>query len=359
MTQKTDLNVSPYYDNFDASYDYHRVLFRPGFAVQARELTQLQTILQNQIEQFGRHMFEEGTVVIPGQIGYDGNYYALKLQSTFSASTVANYLSTYVDTTITGATTGVKAKVVGYTVATSADPDTLFVKYTQTGTDNSTSIFSDAENISSDANINSVGVDTASATTAATSAAVTGASASIQEGVFFVRGNFVRATTQTLVLDKYTNSPSYRVGFTTTETLVTPEDAADLLDNASGSTNYAAKGSHRLKFTLTLAKFSLTATTDSNFIELLRVESGVLKRFSDRTKYNEIEKMLARRTDEESGDYIVKPFSLETREHLNDGAGNLISLALATASHKSAPTSSSSFSNASNTSYLSGNFLSH
>ena len=257
MTQKTDLNVSPYYDDFSSSNDYHRVLFRPGFAVQARELTQLQTILQNQIEQFGRHMFEEGTIVIPGQVGYDGNYFAVKLQSTYSASTVSDYLSTYEDTIITGATSGVKAKVVGYAVATTDDPDTLFIKYTQTGTDNATSVFADGENISSDANINRVGVDVASATTAATNAAATGTSVSVQEGIFFVRGNFVRTTTQTLVLDKYTNTPSYRAGFTITETLVSPEAAADLLDNASGSTNYAAKGAHRLKFTLTLAKFSL------------------------------------------------------------------------------------------------------
>ena len=50
MAQKTDLNVAPYYDDFDSTDNFHKVLFRPGFAVQARELTQLQSILQNQIE---------------------------------------------------------------------------------------------------------------------------------------------------------------------------------------------------------------------------------------------------------------------------------------------------------------------
>ena len=66
MVQKTDLNVAPYYDDFSEDKNFHRILFRPGFAVQARELTQLQSILQNQIERFGNHMFQEGTVVIPG-----------------------------------------------------------------------------------------------------------------------------------------------------------------------------------------------------------------------------------------------------------------------------------------------------
>ena len=49
MVQKTDLNVAPYYDDFDASKNYVKTLFRPGFAIQARELTQLQSALQNQI----------------------------------------------------------------------------------------------------------------------------------------------------------------------------------------------------------------------------------------------------------------------------------------------------------------------
>ena len=46
----TDFNVSPYYDDFDESKKFFKVLYRPAFSVQARELTQMQTILQNQIE---------------------------------------------------------------------------------------------------------------------------------------------------------------------------------------------------------------------------------------------------------------------------------------------------------------------
>ena len=46
MPQQTNLNVSPYYDDFDPSKGYHRVLFKPGFPVQARELSTLQSILQ-------------------------------------------------------------------------------------------------------------------------------------------------------------------------------------------------------------------------------------------------------------------------------------------------------------------------
>ena len=138
MPAKTDFNVAPYWDDFSQSNDFYRVLFRPGFAVQARELTTAQTILQNQIEQFGNHIFKEGTIVIPGNVGYDKNYYALKLQASFGSGTVATYLDQYLGATITGATSGVTAKVINYTVAdsTTGDPDTLFIKYTKTASDN-------------------------------------------------------------------------------------------------------------------------------------------------------------------------------------------------------------------------------
>ena len=60
MAQKTDLNISPYYDDFDGDKNFYKVLFKPGFPVQARELTTLQSILQNQVESFGGNIFKEG-----------------------------------------------------------------------------------------------------------------------------------------------------------------------------------------------------------------------------------------------------------------------------------------------------------
>ena len=67
----TDFNVDPYYDDFDEDKNFHRVLFRPGKAVQARELTQLQTILQEQFNRFGRHVFENGSPLIDGGVSLD------------------------------------------------------------------------------------------------------------------------------------------------------------------------------------------------------------------------------------------------------------------------------------------------
>ena len=131
--QKTNLNVSPYYDDFSEDSLYHRVLFRPAYSVQARELTQMQTILQNQIERIGSHFFKEGSMVIPGQTGFDVTYSYVKLQTTFTVDTVThtveNFRTSLIGKTLTGATSEVVAKVVGSQAADSTNDLTIFVKY--------------------------------------------------------------------------------------------------------------------------------------------------------------------------------------------------------------------------------------
>ncbi len=336
MPARTDFNVSPYWDTFAPTNDFYRVLFRPGFAVQARELTTLQTILQNQIEQFGNHFFKEGTIVIPGSVAYDDKYFAVKLQPTFGTPTpvaINTYLEQYTagkwnnvtyteGAILTGDTSGVTAQVVGYAVADSdsGDSDTLYVKYIGTNTtDNVTTTFSNDEEIKADRPISSYNANIVSAQCLANAATATGSSSSFTEGIFYVRGFMTRTTAQTVVLDKYTNTPSYRIGFNITETLVTPEDDSNLLDNAQGSSNYAAKGAHRFKMTLTLAKLALTTVTDENFIELARVVNGKVVHRKKATEYSIVADMLARRTADESGNYIVKHFDIEARENLSNG----------------------------------------
>ena len=344
--QKTDLNVAPYYDDFDPNDNFHRVLFRPGFAVQARELTTLQSILQNQIERHGRHFFKEGSMVIPGQISFDTQYYGIKLQTTFlhngNNEQVSDYLSSYVGGIITGATSGITARVVGFDEATTTDSPTLYVKYIASATNTVsatgsvgastmgvTNRFVDGETIKLDkvltftstttSNSTSINADTNSATLLVSNATETGSSAAIEEGVFFIRGQFVKVNAQRIVLDKYGFSPSYRVGLSITETLVTPETDTTLLDNATGTSNENAKGAHRLGFTLTLAKLPLGSTDDENFVELLRLENGVVEKIIDRTDYNIFQENIARRTFDESGNYTVRDYNVEVKDALDDG----------------------------------------
>ena len=81
MPSKTDFNVSPYYDDYAESKKFHRVMYRPAYAVQARELTTQQSITQNQIEKMGDHLFKQGAMVIPGETTVDVNYESVKLTS--------------------------------------------------------------------------------------------------------------------------------------------------------------------------------------------------------------------------------------------------------------------------------------
>ena len=329
MSQITNLNIAPYYDDFDESDNFHRVLYRPSFAVQARELTTQQSILQDQIEKLGKNIFKEGAQVIPGEVGFTDEYYAVKLNSTFAGNDISSYISSYEDKIITGATSGVKAQVITAVAADSSssaelsggDPITLFVKYMQTGDDKVTEVFQNGENISADGAVSTFVANQESATLQSTDATATGSSAYINAGVFFIRGSFVRNTAQRITLDKYTNTPSYRVGFTISETLVTPESDTTLLDNATGSSNENAKGAHRLKISLTLAKLSLNSTADSNFIELLRVKNGVLLFKARDTEYSILGDTLARRTFDESGHYSLsdRQFQVIPKENLSDG----------------------------------------
>lgn len=326
---------APYYDDFDQSKNYMRILFRPGYSVQARELTQLQTSLQAQIDRFGRHVFKDGSQVLGGQPTFDNRFAYVKLAASFSHSgntyvpettssgaTASGYIAEMVEgRTLTGLTSGVEATVVQYTSSTESDPLTLFVKYTSTGTDNETQAFTPGEVIE----VAASGVypirylKVAPVTTGdATPPVGFGSRVSVNEGVYFVSGNFVFNAAQSLILDKYGTKPSARVVFKITEDIYTSAEDSSLFDNALGSPNEAAPGAHRYHIALDLIKqdVSLANRDENDIIQLLVITDGVVASVA-RTVYSELGDTLAQRTYEESGNYTVNPFLLNVREYLN------------------------------------------
>jgi len=332
MSQITNLNVAPYYDDFDPTDNYHRVLFKPGYPVQARELTTLQSILQNQIERFGQHFFKEGAKVIPGNTAYSRNYFAVELNTTHQGVPIDAYLDQLIGLKITGRTSGVTAIVSS--ILTSSDSErgnpTLYLNYLGSSTQNNeTQVFADGEILSAEGDIVSgllgnevIASGEAFGSTIATSATSTGSAFSISNGVYFIRGQFVNVEDETLILDQYTNSPSYRIGLYINEVIVTPDQDETLTDNSQGYNNYAAPGADRLKVSVFLFKKSLTDFNDENFVELATVENGILKTVRNSSQYSVINDELARRTYDESGNYYVKPFDIIVKESLNDGEGN-------------------------------------
>ena len=324
MPQNTNLNASPYFDDFDSSKNFNRVLFKPGTPVQARELTTLQSILQGQIEKFGKHIFKEGSVVIPGSLGYDQEYTAVKVESTFFGVPVELYYDQLIGIKIKGKTSGVTARVVNVLSASKSETDntTLYIKYETSGSNKTQEEFLDGENLFTTFpftyGTTTIGGGSDFAVCISSNATSVGSAFTITKGVFFARGAFVEVPTETIILDQYSPNPSFRVGFLVTEEIITAVDDDSLYDNAAGFSNYTAPGSDRLKISLSLTKKALDNFEDENFIELFRSNRGVKERIVQNTVYSEISKELARRTFDESGNYYVRKFDLESRECLND-----------------------------------------
>ena len=331
MTQNTNLNVSPYFDDFNEDKNYNKVLFKPGYPIQSRELTTLQSILQGQIEKFGQHFFKEGSVVIPGGIFYDNSYFAVRIDPTFLDIPVSSYTKYLADNKIEieGETSGVRATVVNRltTVESEEGFDTLYVKYSGSGTDGVSKTFQDGENLITLSDINfsstTIAANNLFARCIVSESTKTGSSASLSEGVFFVRGYFIKAPTSTVILDQYSDTPSYKVGLLIKEEIVTASsEYSDLYDNAQGFSNESAPGADRFKLSASLTKKSLDDNNDVNFVELLRVDNGVVEKIVNKTDYNIFKDELARRTYDESGDYYIRPFSIDIKESLNDRIGN-------------------------------------
>lgn len=303
MAIETNFNTNPYFDDYDEEKDFLRVLFRPSFAVQARELTQLQTMLQKQVERFGLHIFEEGSPVLGGQLTLDLNASYLKLEDQFLAVDID--VDNFDGKLITGQTSGATGQIVKVVATDGTDPNTVYFK-TVNGLD-----FQSGEDIETDDS-------TPFSATIQSGAGSTGEGSlvSIDNGVFFTNGFFARVDAQTIVLKKYETDPSVRVGLSIVESIVDEDDDTSLLDPANGSFNFAAPGAYRFRIRLTLQSVALVddETDDlDQFIELTRIENGVVQKYTANPLYSAIGDEMARRTFDESGNYTIRPFKIDLK----------------------------------------------
>ncbi len=352
MPINTDLNIAPYFDDFDSEKQFYRILFKPGYAVQARELTQLQSMLQNQVATFGDNVFKEGSIVKGITFTELSNLKYVKLndKDTGAPFTPTNFISRTVteeiggiDTEVdivyevetqnlaSGDTTKLKAKIIqASTGFVSKNPDlqTFYINYlneTETGKkeftvgeplniikkryigdtlDSTEYIQEGSQNFVINV-ATGVGQEVGSAFGIQSSA-----------GIIFQKGNFIFAEAQTVVVEKYSNSPNAKsIGFEVTETLVTSLQDPSLFDNANGSTNENAPGGDRLKLTPNLVvKTTTDADEDADFFSLIRYVNGNAVQVRDVSQYNALGDEMARRTFEESGNYIVERFKVRSEK---------------------------------------------
>lgn len=305
---------STYKDDYKDSDNYYRVLFNSGRALQARELTQLQTIIQEEIARFGRNIFEDGASVNPGGPSINNLYEYVKLNTTVNALPADP--TDLVGIEFTGATSTVKARILQVVEATGSDPATIYVQYTDTGeTGGSVPVrFTAGEDITG----GGYTITVQTTNTVANPAYGRGTQFSNGAGDFFVRGHFVFVKGQSIILSKYTQTPDAVVGFKVTEDIVTVADTTALYDNQGATPNLSSPGADRYRITLTLTTQD-QVDSDENFVYYCKVENGkIFSQVTGTDDYNKINDLLAVRTKEESGNYIAKAFSADATDSGNN-----------------------------------------
>jgi len=398
-----DFNTSPYFDDYDEDKKFVRVLYRPGRAVQARELTQAQTLQQVQTKRFAEYFFKQGALIDGCEQNLDLAMSFVKLQSTYNSGTVN--VQNFNGSIIYGATSGIKAYCGLVSDIEGTDPKTLFISYATSGTQvltvnaastslspGNTITFSTGNTATIESfytdpisGVNKIFVSNSSGTLTATTASTNatgggviylnvtavndyranttfgnsetiftsattgrayasaatlnatrnvvdeglatervylyGSKISVANGIVWMADHFVKHTGQTLILDKYTNTPSYKVGLVPYKTFVDYIGDSSLVDNAQGTPNYLAPGADRFKIETVLTKVALNTTTDENeFMTMTEIDAGIARKRKEITVENKLEEVLAKRTNEESGNYTVSDPIVTVREHLSQSS---------------------------------------
>lgn len=328
MGLNTDFSQSPYFDDFDETKNFHKVLFKPAVAVQARELTQLQTILQNQIERFGDNIVTEGTIIQGGNFIEEKKLaYAkiLDIAKNTSGAEVATDVNQYIGMKAIGQQTGVEAIIIFTEYGLESDGtnlNTIYLKYTKGNVVSNTNVrtFAAGEEIQLKVRngngdyVNDYHLITVAPTTITTNPIGTGYGVRCGEGIIYQKGHFIRFENALTVVSKYSNTPDgVVVGFQTEESVIDSNEDSSILDNANGFNNFNAPGADRLKLVPSLVVKTIEeAKADETFFAIQEYANGKVVRRRLQTQYSTIEKEMERRTAEESGDYVVSRFNVRS-----------------------------------------------
>ena len=383
-----NFNVDPYFDDFDDTKNFHRILFKPGYAVQARELTQSQTILQDQISKFGAGVYTDGSKVTGANIFVDTNIITCKLTTETTPEDILNFVGYYAvgsdskfvarvievdDINLYIKTKSINSKnnkafssnetinffqskndalisIMGYDIASAYSAtsitETSFSRFasgtflSKTLTVSSASIEVGDNIVLSDINLNAYvtainGISTITINVPLTSdltdatvtvnkrASVRALEVGVDEGVWFTNGYFVHNNAVSIIPDDLNAFPSVVVGFEVDETIIDTFTDASLLDPAIGASNYQAPGADRYKISLNLvykpyvSNQEVTNLTTNKFIELVRINFGIVESINDTPIFSEVQKSIARGIYDQSGDFFVTPFNLSIQNYFD------------------------------------------
>jgi hypothetical protein len=348
MPINKNLNQAPYFDDYDAEKQFYRVMFKPGYAIQARELTQLQTMLQNQVESFGDNVFKEGSVVKGCNFTELDDLQFVKLNDVSASFNAEAYISGPAVETILGQevevdyvyeirgqATGLKAEIVQASKGFQTRPpnlNTFFINYLNIGVLGQTQ-FQAGEALVLTRYKFLRGTTTEALTTntvisqglevyggGATPAVGKAFGIEAAPGIIFQKGHFIFTAEQRLVVEKYSNTPDDKsVGYLVEEKFTSAIQDASLYDNANGAKNENAPGADRLNLVPTLTVLTTSeGTANPDFFTLIRYQNGNPITIRDVSQYNVLGEEMARRTYEESGNYILENFPLSTDDRAGE-----------------------------------------
>lgn len=316
-TLQTDFNVDPYYDDYDVDKKFTRILFKPSIGVQTRELTQMQTILQAQIERFGNNIYKEGTIIEGCAISFDSEFSYVKILDN-STDGITVLPSSYLGLEARGTVSNVYAVVNAYADGlVSQDPNltTLYIDYFQTGLSEK-KVFDDNENIDIYDSGNNLIVTVTAAGASVNNAVGDAFAVSCSEGIIYSKGHFLTVSARQVLASKYGNAPSQvSIGFDVAESIITSDSDTSLLDNAAGFNNENAPGADRLKLDPYLVAIPTSdAQANTDFLSLIDFQNGLPIGRRITTQFNSITDEMALRTLDESGNYTIRKNEFSTAD---------------------------------------------
>lgn len=338
-------NKSPYYDTFNENDNFAKVLFKPGFEVQARELNESQSILQNQVAKIGNHLFKNGAKIAGCSTAFvEYDYARLNDMQDGKPLKLAQFNSKKI--LVVGQTTAIEARIVAVTEKDDTKPPTLYLTYIKSGSDGVQQTFLPGEEITFfDEHSVEVGKATVRCPSCPGSTLSdndndippTGKSLffNVEDGTFYYNGSFSKVQSQHLIVENYlkkeegkpVSTMMYRVGFDVVERIITVDEDESLFDPALGYPNYTAPGADRYKIDMILTIRPYEESSDeSGFIMLAKSrQNHIIEYKKDDTEYGEIMKEMARRTYETNGDFTVTAwrakFYNELKKTPNDSLG--------------------------------------
>jgi hypothetical protein len=317
----TNLNTPPYYDDFVSNNDYYMTLYKPGVAVQARELNAQQSVMYDQFKKFGDNVFVAGTIISGCNMSFHNNLNYVKLQDNYANGfpLTIGALNGFTALSTSGLNAYIFQSQQGF-VVNSPNLNTIFVKYLNSATNTAIKTFQPDEvlTVFNASNVAIGNITVANAISSGVSNTTgLGYAMSVDNGVVYQKGMFLNVDKQTLIINAYSNYvDGVSVGFSSIEKIITSFQDQSLLDNSQGIPNRAAPGADRLQITPQLTAIQTNAISSNSFFSIADFVGGAPSIVNQDTEFAAIGAKIAQVSSETNGNFVINPFNIRLLQML-------------------------------------------